>query len=552
MHLTEHLVALIAGMSFFMYGMNIASENLQILAADRIRQLMAQITKHRLVAIISGIVLTVILQSSSAVTVMLVSLASAGVVTLKQVMGVIVGTAIGTTVTVQLISFNVTKLAPYFLIAGFMTIFLTKSKKLKNIGNVIFSFGLLFYGLLFMGQSVAFVKEVKEFQEFFLYLKQNPMVAFIATSVFTAVAHSSAVTIGLSMALATSGVISLFDSMFWVAGANLGTTATALFASLQSKHAGKQVAWAHFYYKAASIVLLLFMAQPFADVVAKTTAIASHQIANAHTLFNIISAIIFYPFAGYGVKIIEKLFPKPQSERDFGAKYLDAKAFKEPQLAYANAVREMLRMADYAFEMVKLSIYAFEKDNPDKIDEIKSFDKKIDTLNREIKLYLIRLADENLTEVQRTRVVSLIALVSDIENVGDVVDSSILALARKKSNLKVTFSDQGWKDMSHFHDMVVKNFELAISAFSLSSRELAQKVVDNKHDIRVMEQKYREAHIQRLHLKMQESLNTSNIHFDLLSAFRRVNSYVCNLAYPILFGDPKTFENGDHSKRRVG
>lgn len=548
MNLYEHLVLLMAGVCFFMYGMQLSADSLQILAADRLRALMAQLAKHKVLAIVSGVLITVILQSSSAVTVMLVNLASAGVVTLQQVMGVIVGTAVGTTVTVQLISFNVTQYAPYFLIVGFCIYFFPNKKKLKEIGSVVFGFGLIFYGLLLMGQAVGDVKQMTEFQNAFKYLNENPLIAFLFTTLFTALVHSSAVTIGLAMTLTAGGVISLLDSMYWVAGANLGTTATALLASMSCKHAGRLVAWAHFYYKAGSVLALLVFVKPFEQLILQLTAQPTHQIANAHTLFNIFSAVLFYPFINFGVRIIEKIYPKPKNEKEFGAKYLDVKAFTEPHLAYANSVRETLRMVDYTYEMVKLSITAFEKDDPMLIGEIKDIDKKVDTLNREIKMYLVRLTDEELSEAQQARVVSLIALVSDIENIGDVIDKNVLNLAQKKSNLKLTFSDQGWSDVKLFHEKVIKNFEMAVSAFSLGSRELAEKVIENKHEIRIMEQKMRESHIQRLHLKLQESFNTSNIHLDLLSAYRRVNSYVCNLAYPVLFSDPKSFESQKNSR----
>ena len=538
MELSQHLVTLAAGIAFFMFGMRLASDNLQILAADRVRFLMSKLAQHQFMAILTGIALTVLLQSSSAVTVMLVNLGSAGVCSLVQVMGVIIGATIGTTIVVQLISFNVADAALYIVILGFGIIYLSKNKKVKEVGYIVFGFGMIFYGLLLMSQAINFVKDVSGFKDVFVYLNANPLVAFAATSLFTAFIQSSAVTIGLAMTLATHGVINLYDSMFWVYGANLGTTATALIASLGGNYVGRQVGWAHLFYKAGSCLIFLCVTSPFALIMSHIGADVSHQIANAHTILNMVSALIFYPFIEWGAHFIEKLFPRPFSERQFGAKYLDPKAFASPAMAFANAVREMLRMADYALEMVTMSPRAFEKDDPDFTDEIKKMDKKIDILNREIKLYLVRLTDESLTESQNARVVNMIALVSDIENIGDVIDKNVLGLAHKKSQLKVTFSEQGWREVREFHQLVVENFEMALSAFSLNNKELAEKVVENKHKLRVLEQKLREAHVGRLHLKMQESLNTSNIHLDLLSSFRRVNSYACNLVYPVLYADP--------------
>jgi phosphate:Na+ symporter len=549
MMIYQHLILLVAGVCFFLYGMTLASENLQIIAADRVRALMSKLAHHQFLGIMSGIALTVLLQSSSAVTVMLVNLASAGVVTLTQVMGVIIGSAIGTTITVQLLSFNVTGVALYLIIIGFSIFFLSKNKKYIQIGKIIFGFGLMFYGLLLMGEAIAYIKDIRQFKDVISYFNQNPFIAFLFATLLTALVHSSAVTIGLAMALSLKGAITIYDSMFWVYGANLGTTGTALLASLGGSFLGRQVAWAHFFYKAASVVIFLILTKPFAEMMSHSGNDAAHQIANAHTVFNILTAIIFFPFIAAGAKLVEKMFPRPISDREFTSKYLDPKAFKSPAMAFANAIRETLRMADYALEMVRLSLKAFERDDPNFIDAIGEIDKKVDILNREIKLYLVRLTDENLTEDQHSRVVNHIALVSDIETIGDVIDKNVISLAHKKSNLKITFSQAGWSEVLEFHKCVVENFELALSAFSLNNRDLAERVIENKHKLRILEQRLRETHIERLHKKNQDSFNTSNIHLDLLSAYRRINSYVCNLVYPVLYSDKKSFFPGDDSDR---
>jgi len=528
------LVYLFAGLAFFMYGTTLVSENLQKLVGNRVRELMNKISKSNMLSIFVGVALTVCLQSSGAVSMLLVGLGSAGVITLSQVMGVLIGSSVGTTVTVQLISFNVAQYGLPIFTIGFLFYFVSKKNVVKQWMGVLMGFGLIFFGLQYMGLGTEAINHIDILRQMFAKLSIHPPLTLAASIIMTALIHSSAVTIGLAMTLATNGVITLYDSMFWMYGANLGTTATALMASLGGSYAGRQVAIAHFFYKAISVLAILFFTTPFVVLVSATAGDATHQIANAHTIFNIASALLFYPFINWGARFIEKLFPRPHSEKEFGAKYLDAKSFSSPPMAFANAIREMLRMADYALEMVRLSPQAFEKDDPDFTEELKKIDKKIDTLNKEIKLYLVRLTDEKLTEIQNGRVVNLIALVSDIENIGDVVDKNILALAKKKSTLKVTFSEQGWIEVREFHRLVVENFELAISAFSLNNQELAEKVIRNKHNLRMQEQKLRETHIQRLSRKMQDSVNTSNIHMDLLSALRRVNSYACNLVYPVL------------------
>jgi len=534
MEFYNQIVQLTLGVCFFMYGMMLTSDNLQKVAADRVRDLMGRIAQNRLLGILGGLGLTAILQSSSAVTVLLVGLATAGVVTIRQVMSVIIGTAIGTTVTVQLISFSITAYAVYFVIGGFVVVFMSKKKTTRYIGGVIFGFGLIFYGLLEMGQAVAIIKNEPFLKQSFEYLSAHPYITLIVTTFFTAAVHSSAVTIGLAMTLAESRLITMNDALWWVYGANVGTTATALLASMSGNYLGRQVAWAHFYYKVLSAIPFFFFTDYFVKLLDMTGGPLNRQIANGHTILNIIAAIIFFPFINQGARFIEKMFPRPSSEKEFSAKYLDQAALGTPSLAFAHAQRELLRMADYVVDMVRRSINVFDKCNDEMIEEVRAIDNKVDILNQQIKTYLVQLTAESLSPQQSQKVVTLITLVSDLENIGDVIDKNILMAALKKNKLKVSFSQEGWEEIKEFHRLVVQNCEMAVSAFTLSDKALSEKVIENKRRLRDLEQDLRENHIDRLHRGLRETMSTSSIHLDVLSHYRRVVGYAANFAYHVL------------------
>jgi len=252
----SQIIILLAGVSFFLYGSSMASQSLEKLMASKITTLMNKLAKSQFLSIVVGIGLTTILQSSGAVTSMLVGLGTAKVIQLTQVMGVIIGTAIGSTLTVQLISFDLSHLALPLFILGFTSFFISKKSSIKNLSTVVMGFAMIFLGLGMISTSSHYFAKLEILAEFFESLKANSAYSFFASMIFCAFVHSSAVTIGLAMSLCSAGVISTHDAIIWVYGANIGTTSTALFAAAGSNYIGKQVAWAHFFYKAASVRIL--------------------------------------------------------------------------------------------------------------------------------------------------------------------------------------------------------------------------------------------------------------------------------------------------------
>ena len=311
----SYIVILLAGVSFFLYGSSMTSQSLQKLMASRITTLMNKISSSSFLSIGVGVVLTTILQSSGAVTSMLVGLGRARVIKLPQVMGVIIGTAIGSTLTVQLISFDLSQYALPVFILGFALFFLAKKPSIKNFATVLMGFSMLFLGLKMISTSSQYFAKLEILAELFQAVRDNVLYSFFTSVIFCIFVQSSAITIGLAMSLATAGVISPHDAMIWVYGANIGTTSTALFAAAGSNFVGKQVAWAHFFYKTVSVLIFYPLTSYFLNLIESYQTTPARMIANAHFFFNLTSAIIFFPFIKKGADLIEKLIPKTEIGR---------------------------------------------------------------------------------------------------------------------------------------------------------------------------------------------------------------------------------------------
>jgi phosphate:Na+ symporter len=520
----SHFVILLAGTAVFMYGMLLASQALEKLMANRISRLLDRLSESQFLAIVVGISLTTLLQSSGAVTSMLVSLGSAKVITLPQVMGVIIGTAIGSTFTVQIISFNLSQYAlPSFFVA-FTVYFFAKKQGVKNLATVAMGFALLFMGLGMISASAHYYAENQQVKDVLKTFQENPMYSLLISMLFCGAVHSSAVTIGIAMGLAQAGAITLNDALFWVYGANIGTTSVALFASVGSNHIGKQVAWAHFFYKAISVAL--FLIQPVHEVFVKGLELLklpiSQAIATGHLFLNVFTAILFFPFIKQGANIIEKMFPKNPKD-DFTAEYLSLNNYQSSALAISYANREILRTADIVLSMVQDSIKLFESGDP-----IKDRDNKVDYLYRETKMFLLDHANKSNTAVHHN-IMSMIMFLSDLERAADSIDINIITLAIKKNALKLEFSNEGWEEIRTIHSEVMRVSQVAIAAFS--DRELCEEAIKQKRELAKAEIHMRENHIGRLNRGLRESINTSSIHLDLLSEYKRIAGLMCTHAY---------------------
>jgi phosphate:Na+ symporter len=524
------LTVLLGGLAIFLHGLGLAREGLQIVAGDKLRSILFALSSNRFVGLLSGALVTSIVQSSTAVTVMLVGFAASSLMTLPQAMAVVLGADIGTTITVQLIAFRLSAWALAIVALGFALRFFAKRRRVRYAGEAIMGFGLLFLGMKLMGDATLPLRSSPLFVAALEHLSTSPFAGLAAGAVATVLMQGSAPTIGVLIAMAAAGAMSTAAALPLVLGANIGTTLTPILAAAGQPAAGKRVAFAHALFKLLAVAAFIPLLPRFTRLVETTAPDVARQIANAHSLFNVFTAFAFLPFVGVGARLVSRFYEPDRGRERFGPRYLDPRAIESPALAFGNAQREFLRMADLVADMVKDCIRCFEENDIDLAADIEARDDKVDILNREIRFYLARLGQEAMTREQADRQMELISLSNDIENVGDLVNRNILILARKKVAHGLTFSKEGWAEIRDFHGKVCENFDLALVAFSNADEEIARKVLRHREKLVEIEGELKEAHIGRLNQGLRESLETSSMHLDLLAYLRRVNGYVGNMA----------------------
>ncbi len=528
---------LFGGVLLLLYGIRLVNDGLQNAAGPRIRALLRSLTSSRLGAVGAGAFITGLIQSSSATSVMLVGFVSAGLMSFRQTLGVILGADIGATLTVQLIAFHVTDYAVLIAGLGLVLMLFSKRGQLRTIGNGILGFGFIFLSIKFMSDALAPLQQSGLFREVMLALVGSPFTGIAISAVFTALIHSSAATIGIALALGMNGLIPLEGAAYIVLGANIGTCSTAFMAGMKAPAEARRVAWVHLLFKVVGVGLILPVLTPFLELVRMTNTDLPRQIANAHTLFNVLLALCFLPFLPLIAKLMVRLVPELPAEKKFGPKYLDDHVLRTPSLALNQAAREILRESDIVREMLAGSIDAFRSDDQSLIDGIKEKDNLIDMLDRHIRLYLTRLSSTRLTEYHSRRAVALLEASRDLESIGDIIDRNLMPLALKRITKGLKFSEEGAREIAAYHAKLIENFDTALSAFSESDRDLARRVIRSKEELESLEREFVQAHLDRLRKGLRESIETSHIHLDAIGNYARINSLITHIIYPI-------FENG--------
>ena len=527
------MITTFGGVALFIFGMNLASDNLQKIAAERIRDIVTTLAKRPIYGLGLGIVLTMILQSSGAVTSLLVGLGSAGVITISQVMSVILGNAVGSTLTVQVLSFDILQFGLPIFTLSFFVFFLSRKRVIKTCASAAMGFGLLFFGLEVVRVGTDDLRRFEHFQLFVQTLNENPFYAVLLTAFFTAIVSSSSITISVGMMLSAHGIITLEDALFWIFGANIGTSATGLIASTGGNYVGRQVAWANVFYRVASVALFF----PFASQIASllNSGVTARDVANINTAYNVASAILFYPFLKKGAALVEKMFPPSNAEMQYSVKYLKKKDWESPSVVVAHAEREALRMADIVVNMIEESLKTFRREDPELVAHMRRQDDRADMLARELNMYLAQQIDQ-APEGLREQMLRLMYFVTDLEAAADVVDNQLLELAGKKHHLKVDFSVEGWKDLHELSGATLQIAQMSIACFQAKDESLASKVIFHKRNVRRLEQKMRENHMSRLVKGTPESILTSSIHLDVLGEYRRIVGLLSNHVYTLLKG----------------
>lgn len=523
---------------FFFFGIRLAEEGLRKALGDRFRVHVEKLTRRPVSALFLGIVMTMLLQSSSATLLLLIGLGSIGLLSVRQAVPVVLGADVGTTVLVLLLAsavqFDIRSASLAILIFAFLATFVFQGGRMKSYAQAFLGFGFLFYGLGLLTAVSEPLKTSSLVRDLIAAIVSGPWVALVFAALLTGLVQKSAAVLGVLISFAASGLLTAQEAVPFVLGVNLGSTVLPFLGSLRAQADGKRIAYIHVVLKILGVLAVMPFAAGVGRGSAHWIATPSFQVAAIHIGFNIVLALLFLPLAPFVAKAAQRWVHPRVEEKEFQPKYLDPAALDSPGLAFANVFREILRMAEIAQEMCSQVLIPFEEPGRETMERLEELDDQVDHLDREIKFYLAKINQAQLTEVQGRRQLELMTLTHELEQIGDVINKEMMELAGKKKRKNVSFSAEGWKEIQEFHRMVMENFRLAITALASGDTELGKKVLRHKKRLAEIEQDYGQKHLLRLHQGLRESFETSSIHLDLLSNLRRINSIVCKMAYPVI------------------
>ena len=539
---------LIGGLALFLFGMSIMSDGLQNAAGDKMRTILSQITHNRFVAVGVGTFVTMVVQSSSATTVMLVSFVHSKLMKFKQTIGVILGAGIGTTVTVQLIAFKITDYSLLFIGLGFLLSFLFSSTKIKSVGRSILGFGILFFGMQIMSDSMFPLRSFTPFIDFILKL-ENPIIGILAGTIFTALIQSSGAFIGIMIVLATQGLLSLEASIPLMLGANIGTAITAILASIKTDREAKQVALAHTLIKVIGVLLILFWIPQFAELVRfvspKSTlpandfnglaATVPRQIANAHTIFNVALTILILPVKNLFAGFIEFILPvEIVEEPALQTVYLDYGMVKNSSLALSLAKKETLRMGQLVQSMSEEIIIPFLVKQTEILDDIKEKETEVNFLRDQINKYILKITRENLNEERVNESFQLLYTIKEFEQVADIISGTMIKKALSWSKNEYAFSSDGQNEIIDYHTKTQKQLSRALEVFENVNLEKAKAMKEKYRKYRNMEIELEKLHFERLKDEITETISSSNTHVEIMTMLRAINGHATNIARILL------------------
>ena len=539
------IIGLFGGLGMFLYGMEMMSDGMKMTAGNSMRAILKKLTSNRFIAVFVGAFITMIIQSSSATTVMLVSFVNSGLLNFVQALGVILGSNIGSTVTAQIVAFKVTDYALLLIAVGSIMTLFSKKDSAKHIGFVILGFGLLFYGMKVMSDTMKPLRTDPTFN-IILTSFENPFLGIIAGAVFTALIQSSSATTGIVITLASSGSITLEAGIPLILGANIGTCITALLAGLKATRDAKRVAIGHVLFNVIGVLIFCFWIPTFADLVAQTTDNVPRQIANAHTIFNIVSTMLFIPFAPFISRTIIRYFPDKEKLRNIekpAILNLDEKVLSYPTAAINNAQAEISGVVGLTERVVGSLVSPFitDKDQSDVenpelnlITGLHQRLEKIKYLNENISNYLIKISQQDLTSHQSREVFALVSATNYLNSINDTVKVKFENLIGKKESLDEGFSDAGQEEILVYHAKLLKQIKRLNKYFAKYDRAKATKIMKKGKKYKDLEEKYRLEHFKRVSGNVSVSVATHQLHVELMDMLKQINTFIELIASTLL------------------
>ncbi len=547
MNFTTMIFSFLGGLGLFLFGIKAMSDGLQSVAGDKMRIILEKGTSSPLRGVITGTLVTALIQSSSGTTVIAVGLVNAGLLNLRQAIGIIMGANIGTTVTAYLIGFDLQAYSFPIIAVGVLMIFFSKNKRLNYIGQVLFGFGLLFYGMEVMGQGMGPLKSSEFFLNTMANVEGNALLGVVIGAAFTGIVQSSSATIGILQELANQSVITIGQAVPILFGMNIGTTVTALLAGIGASVAARRTAISHFLFNVIGTIIFLplFMTGIFTKaVIALTDAVywlipgvngsweslnVKMQIAQIHGAFNISNTLILLPFVAVIAAIVSRIVPARGAEIDISPQYLEPRLLNNLPVALANARMELLRMGTIAYSTLENALEFFFTRKDENRLTAQTSESIVDKLEKEIDSYVVRaISGKNLTAELSQRSHTILLAVGDIERVGDHAEN-IVELAEYAMAHELGFSEQALEDLEKLGEKVKEILLVAFEALENEDKPLARKVLEKDDVIDEMEKELRKAHIARVNARSCNG-NVGAVYLDMLSNLERIGDHAVNIA----------------------
>lgn len=529
----EMFLGAVAGLSLFLYGMKLMADGLQKFAGDKLKSIVRTLTKNRLMAVLVGMFVTMVIQSSSATSVMVVGFVNASIMTIQQAVGVIFGANIGTTITGQMVSFNLSQWAPIAIGTGILMGAIVKNPKVKEFAEILVGFGILFIGMNYLKDALAPLKDLPAFTEWIVNYGHNPLFGVALGFIMTLALQSSSATIGVLIALASQGVLPFATALYIIFGDNIGTCTTALISSLGTSRRGKQVAVIHLSINIiGTIYFMLFLTRILTNIVTSMNATdIARQIANAHTIFNIVNVIVLFPFANLLVKLADFIIPEPQAEtmeeEEKLVSYLDKRILVTPSIALQNTMYEFAAMSHAADKTLTYAIDAIRLRSQEKIEKAFASEKKVNQFQKAIVEYLVEISQQNVSTTDQETIDELFSTANDVERISDHAEN-IADFAKAVLERDIVLDEKTLSELEHVFDLVQKGFAMSIDTLSTGNLVKVKEVITIEREIDRLKIEIRDKYMKRMN-KGIASADSGIFVMDLLSNLERISDHFRNI-----------------------
>ncbi|MCF7984876.1 MAG: Na/Pi cotransporter family protein [Thiohalocapsa sp.] len=546
-------MGLFGGLALFLFGMDQMADALKAVAGERMKDILARLTTNRFMGAITGAFVTAVINSSSVTTVLVVGFISAGLMSLAQSVGVIMGANIGSTMTAQLIAFKVTQAALLMIGVGFAMLFTSKSERIRQYGGMLMGLGMVFFGMGVMSESMEPLRSYEPFLDLMEHM-ENPLIGIAVAALFTGLIQSSAATTGIVIVMASQGFVTLPAGIALALGANIGTCVTALLAAIGKPREAVRAAVVHILFNVAGVIIWFgFIAQlaefvqmispkhPDLPVMDRIAAEAPRQIANAHTLFNVANTLIFISFTGQFARLAEWLVPdKPLGEEPLmvRARYLDDELLATPSLAIDRVRLEVLHMGERVRDMMERIMPAILSGNKETLHDIERMDDDVDILHAQILSYLSKISRLSLTERQTSDLIRLMDAVNELENIGDVIETNLVVLGHERIDEGVSISQPTREVLSNFHVVVNRAVEAAVQAVAQKNELAARTVTSMKQEITRIADSAAAHQALRLVAEEPNRIPAYTIEMDIIEKLKRIYYFAKRMAKTVEADEP--------------